>query len=230
VLPDSLAIDVHLSPSSSLASPPLSVQSSVSGIKTPKRPSESIISPSSYGKKIIKMHDFIVRTSQLDTNSIDHQIARYIYSTNSPFSSVEHPEFKKMVSSLRPGYEPPSRHDIAGRLLDSVHETLAEECVSILENQDVCMMLDGWSNVRNEPIVCVCVSNPQTIPVLCVQTINTKGNSHTASYLAELAKDAIYNTELKFKCTVRLVLKIFFIEIITLVSILFAFLGSIICD
>jgi len=132
---------------------------------------------------------------------MDQQVARFLYATNMPFHAVEHPEFKKMITLLRPGYQPPSRHDVAGPLLCHIHQQLEKECQGKLEGENVSMALDGWTNIRNEPIVCVCVttSDGKIYPTM---TVNTSGHSHTASYLAEVAKRAIIQTEMTFKCKV----------------------------
>ncbi len=82
-----------------------------------------------------------------------------------------------------------------------VYNSLVEKCQQMLDGHDVSMALDGWSNVRNEPIVCICVttSDGKTYPTM---TVNTAGNAHTAAYLAEVARNAISHTEMTFKCKV----------------------------
>ena len=75
--------------------------------------------------------------------------------TNSPFSIVEHPEFLKLITMLRPGYQAPSRHKISDGLLDDLYVSMQSDCKERLADQTVSMMLDGWSNIHNEPIVCI---------------------------------------------------------------------------
>jgi uncharacterized protein YuzB (UPF0349 family) len=149
-----------------------------------------------------RMEEFVTRTPVATKSVIDEQVARYLYATNTSFKAVEHAEFKKLVSLLRPGYEPPSRFDIAGRLLSNAHDQLQENCKEKLQGQDVSMCLDGWSNVRNEPIVCVCITTTDgtTYPTM---TVNTSGMPHTAAYLKSLAKEAIVQCETQFLCKVR---------------------------
>lgn len=50
----------------------------------------------------MKLDLFIVRTTKIENDNNDLQIAKFIY-TNSLFRVVEHKEFKKMISLLRPG-------------------------------------------------------------------------------------------------------------------------------
>ena len=90
--------------------------------------------------------------------SYDKSVAKVVYATNSPFRIVEHPTFRKLISDLRPGYTPPDRHRIAGELLDAVHTEVLAETKEALNNQIVCMSMDGWSNIHKESIICVAVT------------------------------------------------------------------------
>lgn len=64
----------------------------------------------------------LVFTSSVYAQTIDEQIVRYFYATNTPFNHVRHPEFIKFCSLLRPGYTPPSERRLAGELLDTLHK------------------------------------------------------------------------------------------------------------
>ena len=44
------------------------------------------------------------------------------------------------------------------------------------------MMLGGWSNIHNGPIVCVSVTTPEGESFL-TETVDTSGHVHTAEYL-----------------------------------------------
>ncbi|XP_053891051.1 dnaJ homolog subfamily C member 9 isoform X1 [Malaclemys terrapin pileata] len=145
---------------------------------------------------------FVIRTSRLQKEVIDEKIARFVYATNSPFHTIENPHFINMVQSLRPGYSPPNRADVAGKLLDKVYEREIEQCAKGLEGEIVNLSLDGWSNVHNDPVVCACVTTEEG-NVFLTETIDTSGNAHTAEYLQEVVGKAITNCENKFKCLVR---------------------------
>ena len=111
----------------------------------------------------------------------------------------------KLMNLMRPGYNPPNHHDVGGKLLDEVRrerESLVEECKQKLEKQSVSMSLDGWSNVHNEPVVCVTVTIEQGETFL-TSSIDTSGNSHTADYLTEVAKEAVKSCEREYGCRVR---------------------------
>ncbi|XP_073431295.1 uncharacterized protein [Dendrobates tinctorius] len=145
---------------------------------------------------------FVIRTSRLEKELIAEKIAQFIYATNSFFRLTENPHFINMVQSLRPGYSPPSRADVAGKLLDQVYDREMEQCATALEGKIVNLSIDGWSNVHNDPIVCACITTEEG-KVFLAQTTDTSGNAHTAEYLQEVAVKAITTCEQKFKCLVR---------------------------
>ncbi|KAI6648625.1 Transposase [Oopsacas minuta] len=95
---------------------------------------------------------------------------------------------------LRPGYIPPNCHDIGNKLLNNVQGSLLDTCRKTLEDKTVSLSLDGWSNVHNEPVVCVSVTTDKGETFL-TETIDTSGHSHTSEYLAELAADAITSSQ-----------------------------------
>eukprot|EP00102_Acyrthosiphon_pisum_P018457 XP_008190223.1 PREDICTED: uncharacterized protein LOC100569569 isoform X2 [Acyrthosiphon pisum] len=130
---------------------------------------------SSSCKKSSSMDTFIYRTSPSEKMKLDHQIAKYIYATNSSFSYVEHPEFKRMIEMLRPGYIPPNRDNIA---------------------------MDGWSNIHNEPIICISCYSPADDVVCLIDTIETQENSHTSQYLLKIIIESVKKCK-EIGCDVR---------------------------
>lgn len=63
------------------------------------------------------------------------------------------------------------------------------------------MAMDGWSNVHNEPVICVSVTN-QSGSTFVTDTIDTSGIPHTADNLREIAQSAIKATEERYMCKV----------------------------
>lgn len=59
-----------------------------------------------------KMDSYVTKTSTSQKEICDLQVARAFYACNLAFNVVEHPEFRKMLQTLRPGYEPPSRKSL----------------------------------------------------------------------------------------------------------------------
>lgn len=143
----------------------------------------------------------LIATSSQYANEINLQIARYFYSTNTPFSHADSAEFKNMCSMLRPGFKPPSSRKLADELLDEVHNSVMSDAKERLKNAYLSMSLDGWSNVHNEPVVCCSVTTEYGESFL-VKTIDTSGNAHTSEYLKTIALEAIEETEKLFDAKV----------------------------
>ncbi|XP_018577556.1 uncharacterized protein LOC108915890 [Anoplophora glabripennis] len=162
-------------------------------VMTPKRPKPSTSKSS--------ISSFVIRTSQSEKNELDLQIARCLYATNTSLRAVEHPEFKKMINALRPGYKPPNRNSVSTDLLDKVHNSVQTTIKENLCNKKVCLALYGWSNVHNEPIISVCVTDIESERVHLIESIDTSGNSHTSEYLLQLLKNSIMKCE-EYNCKV----------------------------
>lgn len=183
-------------PSTSAAARPINVLSSVKREASPAR------SWQDSSAKVRRVDQFIIKTTKSEKEIIDEQIARFIFATNSSFRLVEHAEIIKTVQLLRPGYTPPSRFDVAGKLLDSVYVKCLQTGEEILRDSTVCMSLDGWSNIHNEPVVCATVTTADS-DIYLVDTIDTSGKPHTSEYLVEVAASAIQKCEQTFNCHVR---------------------------
>lgn len=113
-------------------------------------------------------------------------INTFVYATNTAFRAVEHVEFVKLVNMLRPGYNPPNRHSISNELLNEVYDSLTSLIKNELEGKTVCMALDGWSNVHNDSIICIYVTDISDGLVYLLDTTDTKDNSHSWDYLVAL--------------------------------------------
>lgn len=83
---------------------------------------------------------FVVRTSKPAKNEIDKQIARALYATNSSFICLEQSEVKKAIALLRPGYVPPSRNDVSGRLANALRGCLEVTFVFHFMDGLMCIM------------------------------------------------------------------------------------------
>lgn len=68
---------------------------------------------------ILKSSEVITTTKEYK-EKIDLQIGKYFYTTNTPFSHVEHEEFKQLCALLRPGYKPPSAYEIGNPILEKI--------------------------------------------------------------------------------------------------------------
>lgn len=132
---------------------------------------------------------------------LDLQIARSMFATNCSFRSIEHPQVKKALSLLRPGYIPPSRKDISGKLLDEIYHEEREQCFSKLFDSFVNMSVDGWSNVHNEPVICAAITTEQS-EVILFESVDTTGKPHTSEYLTEICEVLIKKLKSQYNCNV----------------------------
>ena len=71
----------------------------------------------------------------------------------------------------------------------------------ISSGKSVSMVLDGWSNLHNEPVVCISVNTVESDSYL-IDTIDISGHQHTSSYPLEEAKLTIENIQKNFGCVV----------------------------
>ncbi|XP_053105078.1 uncharacterized protein LOC128324475 [Hemicordylus capensis] len=158
------------SPSSCSTVSELSIQDSASLASSSDTHSHISLSPKRKKKSFppgTTIDKFVIKTSRLEKELIDEKIAQFVYATNSSFRLTENPHFINMVQSLRPGYSPPSRADVAGKLLDKVYDREMEQCATALEGRIVNLSIDGWSNVHNDPIVCACINNRRRESLPC---------------------------------------------------------------
>lgn len=117
------------------------------------------------------------KTSKEEKAKFDEQTARYVFSTNASLRTVDHKEFIGLCQMLRPGYCPPNRQTISDKWLEIVYSKEQVKCKEELKNSTVCLSLDGWSNRRNEPIICACVISDNG-KVTLVETVDTSGKQN----------------------------------------------------
>lgn len=110
-------------------------------------------------------------------------MAKAIFISGIPLSSVEHPLWIEFFKKVRPSYNLPSRFRLASTYLDSQYsEMQCEVKRQLTESKHLHLQCDGWSNIRNESIINFVISKPQP---LFVDFIMSKENKHDACYLAE---------------------------------------------
>ena len=95
---------------------------------------------------------------------------------------VENPHWKRFFNVIQPAYVVPSRYKISEPLLDSEYDKIKVETVATIAASDsIGLMCDGWSNIRNEPIINFIVSQPKPI---FWKSFHTDLQSHTGEYIA----------------------------------------------
>ena len=126
---------------------------------------------------VVTLANFDMQISASEKAAINTQTVHFVCPTNFLFSIAEHPELIKLQSMLQPSYSSPNRQHVSDKLFSEVYELMQSECKDKFEDQNMLMMLESWSNVHNEPIICVSVTTPDGQSYL-TETVDTCGQGH----------------------------------------------------
>ena len=115
----------------------------------------------------------------------EEAIALHYYVTGTSFQRVEEKNLARAVHMLRPDVVLPDRHKLAGPLLDKCYSKLQQKQDSYLNapSSCVCLITDGWSNIRNEPIVNYMAAAPEKTVFL--ESVSTGMQGHTSQWIAD---------------------------------------------
>lgn len=103
--------------------------------------------------------------------------------------------------SKRSTYNPPNGYQIGDEQLNQVHVTITSNIKKKLNEESVCIALDGWNNVHKEPIIYVFVTDLVEESVHMIDSIDTADNSYSYDYLLLLTVKAIDRCK-QFNCIV----------------------------
>ena len=146
------------------------------------------------------INNYGCQTDHRMKTQLDQQIARLFYACNIPFNIASHPEWKKTLEMLRPGYQGPTRKDLGGPLLETVHERLVQHMKTEVQGKNVVMMQDGWSDIHNTPVIATSLHTGEKSYFMAA--LETGTNKKTADYCTAIAQDAIQEASEKYGCTV----------------------------
>nr|XP_047145379.1 uncharacterized protein LOC124818466 [Hydra vulgaris] len=141
-------------PLTSLASPSIPSPTTYSRVTTPSKATQ-LTQGSKKRRLQTTMNEFSIKTTAAQKEILDMKMARYFYANNIPFNTSSSKTFKEKVEALRPGYKPPNPESLGGSLLNKVSEEVDTELKLELQHSNCCITLlqDGWSSVRNDPIL-----------------------------------------------------------------------------
>ena len=146
------------------------------------------------------LSNFLCRTNKNSKEEIDVSLAKFVFSANIPFQTVENEQFKQLMSKVRPSYVPPTRQEIAGSLLDKVYEEITEEVIHYLCEKEVVVLQDGWSTNKNQPVIAHSLTARNKI--FFTNTVSTGTESKTADFCQSLLEKEIQDSEGKYHCKV----------------------------
>lgn len=126
---------------------------------------------------------YYLRNKYLFQEKAQKALAKAIFVSGQPLALPEHPLWQDFFKELRPEFSPPSRKVISTKLLDDEYGTIKQEIDKKIEEAKVLhIAIDGWTNLRNEPILNVVIYTPEPY---FYDFIETKQNRHTAQYISE---------------------------------------------
>lgn len=118
-----------------------------------------------------------------DQEKADELLSRAIYASRAPLNMMDNPCWKELFSFIRPSYKIPSRYMVSGPFLEKEYKnvsTMVAEAIAAADS--VGLAVDGWSNIRNEPVVNFVVTTPK--PFL-FKVLPTGKSSHTGEYMTD---------------------------------------------
>lgn len=147
------------------------------------------------------INKFVSKTSDKDKSKIDLIVAKFFYACNISFNVVESDAFKNLIRILRKSYKLPSRKELAGSLLDSVHSEMEELVHENLKGREGTLVIDGWSNIHNEPIIASCVQFNGKSYIVDVE--DTGATKKTGEFLSRKCSDIIQTVRKKYDCQIK---------------------------
>lgn len=147
------------------------------------------------------LFDHVSKTSTSTRENLNVKVAKFFYGCNIPFNVAGNELFLNLVSSLRPGYTPPTAKMLSGPLLDKVSNGLEDELARKLDGKNATLVEDGWSNIHNEPVTATSlhVDNKSYF----VEAVNTGTITKSGENCKNLTQATIKSVEEKYNCKVR---------------------------
>jgi len=166
----------------------------------PTSTSSALESKEKHTVKEAGLKSFIKTLTSKETKEIHRGMARFIFSCNLPFRTVENPFFQQLLKQANPATTFPSRKQLGEKFLDEIFE----ETVGIVRNKvrgsNVTIMQDGWSTGQNEAVICHCIHSHYQNHFLNVVTPGI--NQKTADYCSRILSEAIMEAENVLSCKV----------------------------
>jgi hypothetical protein len=108
-------------------------------------------------------------------------IAMHYYTTGMSFVRIEESHFIKAFKVLRPDATPPSRKDLAGKLLNKAYAQVQAKVGSYLNRVAYsCLTSDSWTNIKNEAVINYMLVSEEMS--LFLESHSTQEIAHTAQF------------------------------------------------
>ncbi|RHZ51352.1 hypothetical protein Glove_480g14 [Diversispora epigaea] len=124
---------------------------------------------------------------------IDHSLIKAWIMAEIPFEVIENPFIIDLFHELNPGFTPPSRFTLSGRLLDQEISRINLKIDKKLEtSNNLTLTLDGWTSKRNESLYNYIISTPSRKEYL-IALKNYSSRSQTGKFLANEISTIVEN-------------------------------------
>ncbi|CAG8813584.1 27945_t:CDS:2 [Gigaspora margarita] len=118
-----------------------------------------------------------------DQKELESLLARGFYSAGISFNILENDDIKAFFSRALPYFKLPTRYSLSNSLLTKEYSDLNTVINYLLnETQFLCLVTDGWSNIRKDSIINFMITTPKP---LFYKSVHTKEDQHTAQNIAE---------------------------------------------
>src|SRR2546423_5473826 len=99
--------------------------------------------------------------SKAQHDALDEEFVAVCYEEGLPFSLFESPSMKRALHQLNPSYKPPSRHRIAGPLLDKAYSKMKDKVDKYLDSlSELNVITDESSNINKARIGNISIHTP----------------------------------------------------------------------
>ena len=111
-------------------------------------------------------------------------MAMHYYATGTSFQRIEDFHLKNAIKLLQPDdILLPNRKQLSSTLLDKCHQEVLTKVKTCMKGSTCCLTPDGWSNVKNDPMVNYMAVSPECSFFL--ESVMTGQQQHNHKYIAE---------------------------------------------
>jgi hypothetical protein len=118
-----------------------------------------------------------------EKHEFQKQIAMHYFATGTSFQRIEDVHLKEAIKMLRPDEGLlPNRRQMGTTLLDKCHQELKTKVDARMKDSTSCLTTDGWSNVKNDPVVNYMAVSPECC--LYLEAVQTGQQGHDHMFIA----------------------------------------------
>ena len=123
---------------------------------------------------------------------LQKNMAMLHYATGTSFQYIKEFHLKDAIKVLRPDDSLlPNRKQLSSTLLNKFHQVVLTKVKTCMKGSTCCLTTDGWSNVKNDPVVNYMAVSPEYS--FSLELVMTGQQQHNHKYLAEDIARVIYS-------------------------------------